>query len=178
MLSSQYTRLTSLSNFLLSAGLKQNNPVCPVVRTNSDNLAVVIDRHSLNQFPAGVRLQQVIQVMKLSIAVQESVEVVVASTQRSAHNLPPIVDPTGNAERSAQSSEHHARSAKLKERFHPARLFVKRHACPLTDVVDGEHIVLVVLEGAKIDHVEHRSNRCARNWIFAVVRPHHTRFHS
>lgn len=157
---------------LSAARPQQHDAILTALRANADDLAAIVDAEGLDHLPAGLRLKQFVEVVQAIVAIEKTMEILITLSQRAADYVAPIVNVTGNAERSAQRAEWSAlgrfllaqplRVWFLKEGFDAARVFIERYASALPTVVDGLKIVAVVVEGPKINDVEGGVERSRR----------------
>src|SRR5580704_19035408 len=108
-----------------------------------NNLPVIVDAECLQQLPSSARVEELVEIVHLVVAVDEAVKVPVARSQRTADDFSVVVQGASDAERTAEGSEHAAVSAFLAEGFDAAGLGIEGYPHDLGKIVNSEHIVPV-----------------------------------
>lgn len=118
------------------SGPQQDYAVLAGAAPDSDDFPVIVDAQRLNHFPSRSRIEKVVQIVELIVAVKEAVKVFVAFSERSTDDFAVVVERSSDAESAAQGSQHAARAIFLPEGLDAAGGRVERHACALAAIVE------------------------------------------
>jgi hypothetical protein len=136
----------------LQAGSEKYDAILAGLAAYRNDFSVIVDAEPLEEFPPSSGIQEFVEIAKLIITVKKAVKILVTLGQGPADDFSIVVEIAGDAERSAQSSQHTAGSILLPEGFNATGFRVERYACALRNVIQRKHIVLIVIERPEVDN--------------------------
>src|SRR5712671_4261929 len=90
--------LPSQSRHPSAFGSQQNDMVPTIVGADADDFPPVVDGKCLNQLPAAVGVQELIQIVQPMLTVEKSMEALVSLRERPADDFSPVIDIARDAE--------------------------------------------------------------------------------